>query len=917
MKRMAESGFGFWKIVLTTALVVLFFAAFTAVANADTYYVTTTGDDGIGDGSSENPWRTIQHAVNTITEGDTIIVRDGTYNENVYVNKDHLTIKSEKGAASTIVQAENQDAHVFEVTADYVNISGFTVEGAGIGIYLNYAEHCNISSNKRSYYNYGFLLDHSSNNTISGNDISGNNYHGIDLRDSSNNTISGNDVNNNYHGIDLRDSSNNSISGNDVSGNTYNGIYLRDSSNNYISGNDVNNNYHGVYLQDSSNNSISWNTFVNDGLFVYPIYHNTVEGNTVEGNTVNGKPLVYLEDASDYRVEDAGQVILINCRNITVENLNLSNTCVGIQLLETEDSIIADNTVSGNNHYCIYLYSSSNNSISGNDVTLIRSSNNTISGNDVNNNYYGIYLADSSNNTIYLNNFMDNTFNAESYATYVWNSPSELTYTYNGNTYTNYLGNYWDDYIGSDANNDGIGDTPYPINSDDDNYPLVERFENYEIGDDTTPPTVTTVSPEDGAPDVAIDTVVTATFSEAMDSSTITKDNFTLAGTPRRGWQEVPPVPPTESMVSGTVTYDGDTYTATFTPDAKLEYNHEYTATLSTAITDKAGNPLAEEYGWGFNTHSLQIGDIVKATTNLHVRDVTDWNNPLDVNNIIFTMHSPDERSNPPYDVGKIVSGPKIDDQYGYNWWKTDWDNDEIGWSAEGPLDNPAEKWLVKTDKPFVKIQDLEDPFSFQGEYELNQTELRTEEKKEDVLQNVTKYAKMYKISPALIMAIIRQESDFNAGAIGDGGLAIGYMQLHWDAAYDAGYRSSRDTFEDYSEESKNLAREDWPTDGLDPETNIKYGCGYLKVVYNKHGNSPIYDYNPLKNTISAYNLGKTQGPNLSNRMCYVLGGRCNGEYTGVIEGKSVGGEHSLNTTQNSQSPSILLIAKKLTKEQS
>ena len=48
MKRMAQSGFGFWKIVLTTALAVLFFAAFTAVVNAaDTYYVATTGDDGI------------------------------------------------------------------------------------------------------------------------------------------------------------------------------------------------------------------------------------------------------------------------------------------------------------------------------------------------------------------------------------------------------------------------------------------------------------------------------------------------------------------------------------------------------------------------------------------------------------------------------------------------------------------------------------------------------------------------------------------------------------------------------------------------------------------------------------------------------------------------------------------------------
>ena len=102
------------------------------------------------------------------------------------------------------------------------------------------------------------------------------------------------------------------------------------------------------------------------------------------------------------------------------------------------------------------------------------------------------------------------------------------------------------------------------------------------------PPTVVSTSPEDGATNVAIDAVVTATFSEAMDSSTITTDSFTLAG----------------SAVSGTVTYDSDTYTVTFTLDANLDYDHEYTATLTTAITDEAGNPLAEPYIWRFITRS-------------------------------------------------------------------------------------------------------------------------------------------------------------------------------------------------------------------------------------------------------------------------------------------------------------------------
>ena len=52
---------------------------------------------------------TIQAAVNAASPGDAIIVRDGTYTENVAVNKDHLTIQSQNGADLTIVQAANPD----------------------------------------------------------------------------------------------------------------------------------------------------------------------------------------------------------------------------------------------------------------------------------------------------------------------------------------------------------------------------------------------------------------------------------------------------------------------------------------------------------------------------------------------------------------------------------------------------------------------------------------------------------------------------------------------------------------------------------------------------------------------------------------------------------------------------------------
>jgi len=66
--------------------------------------------------------------------------------------------------------------------------------------------------------------------------------------------------------------------------------------------------------------------------------------------------------------------------------------------------------------------------------------------------------------------------------TNIWNSPFEITYTYDGTTYKSYLGNYWDDYEGTDADGEGIGDTHYRIDSEkeeSDDYPLMKPFENY------------------------------------------------------------------------------------------------------------------------------------------------------------------------------------------------------------------------------------------------------------------------------------------------------------------------------------------------------------------------------------------------------------------------------------------------------
>jgi len=269
--------------------------------------------------------------------------------------------------------------------------------------------------------------------------------HGVDLRDSFNNTVSGNNITANWlYGVYLDDSSSNNISGNSMTDN-YIGIQLNYSPGNTVSGNNVSNRYCGILLYHSSNNTVLDNVFVGDGLRFVGSSH----GNVVENNIVNGKPLAYLEGASNQTVSEAGQVILVNSEHIRVENLNLSHTICGVELLNTHNTLISGNKIA-NNSDGLRLHSSSNNTVSNNSVAnnlwcglwLDYSLDNNISDNSITNNYDGIlltyssgnmlsdntiaadnydgiYLHDSSSNTISGNNVANNTFGI-----YLHNSPS-------------------------------------------------------------------------------------------------------------------------------------------------------------------------------------------------------------------------------------------------------------------------------------------------------------------------------------------------------------------------------------------------------------------------------------------------------------------------------------------------------------
>jgi Bacterial Ig-like domain len=106
---------------------------------------------------------------------------------------------------------------------------------------------------------------------------------------------------------------------------------------------------------------------------------------------------------------------------------------------------------------------------------------------------------------------------------------------------------------------------------------------DFPAAGDTTPPTVTSTAPDNNATGVVVTATISATFDEPIDPASV--DGFVTDGV---------------DNVVGTLSVVGST--ATFTPDAPLADNTVYTATLTTAVMDLAGNPLAADYIWSFTT---------------------------------------------------------------------------------------------------------------------------------------------------------------------------------------------------------------------------------------------------------------------------------------------------------------------------
>jgi len=360
------------------------------------------------------------------------------------------------------------------------------------GISISSSDNNEIINNIINSNRAGAHIDNSAGTLVDAN-LFNNNNAGISLTSSNDNEISNNNFVENSRGINSWYSDNNNFRNNNISSNAFDGAYLLHSDGGIWEGNTISSNgWHGIYLLSSSDNSFINNTinsnslfgllvesspnqylasneFNNDGMLLLGSFQMDINSHTIPGNnTVNSKPLLYYRDCASLDINgiNLGQLIIANCNDVTINDLEIENTDAAIH--------------------------------------VIGSSNISVSNSNLTGNLYGIYFYLTSDSLVYHNNFQGNSPQA-----YDWFDNMSSLNQWN-DLYPS-GGNYWSDYSGSDLmsgsnqdqpGSDGIGDTPNLFGFDaQDLYPLMQPYES----NDGTPSSPTNSQASSSAGSVILD----------------------------------------------------------------------------------------------------------------------------------------------------------------------------------------------------------------------------------------------------------------------------------------------------------------------------------------------------------------------------------------------------------------------------
>ena len=402
------------------------------------------------------------------------------------------------------------------VNSSQIEVQENEIDGGSIGLGISACRDARFRDNTIAGCQNAAVIKDSFGGDLSNNSILGADY-ALRIENLSHSSVYQNRIERSTTGIELIGCKNDNITKNQLSAVTDTAMLITSSSDSSITSNAVSDCEKGIILLEAPGNRLSQNVFENVSWCLYveassrEAYDNSID----ESNIADSHPLVYLFNRSGEQIvdRDIAHMTLAYCDNLTVQNSTITrdalflyssrnssiignniSSCYGMRLISSDGNRISGNQMKRNAFSGMFLYDSHFNDLAGNNasgngqngISLLSCSKNTIrdnvlDGNDasgiwlnlsdenqiyqnnISNSSIGLEVLESSGNSIFHNNFLDNSENSQD---------SRGTNSWDQGNVTG--GNYWDDHV---AKGNPSQSWPRMIKGGDgqDRYPFQDR----------------------------------------------------------------------------------------------------------------------------------------------------------------------------------------------------------------------------------------------------------------------------------------------------------------------------------------------------------------------------------------------------------------------------------------------------------